>query len=97
MNAPTTTAQDGERERLTCERCGGYLAGDSLDVCELCACKIELDTQSAELAALRAQVEGLSKYVDHDDGCMAIGRDDSRCTCGLTAALAPPQPVAKEK
>lgn len=103
MNAPTTTAQDGERERICKD------LRNRQTVIDKRAAKM-IETQSAELAALRAQVEGLrnalaftGKQIEKiiewragvSDGLgtlsnyIAICLDDPK--------LGAPQPVAKEK
>lgn len=43
-------------------------------------------TNVDEVSRLKAQIEGISRYVAHDDGCAANDLDyldKSPCTCGL--------------
>jgi hypothetical protein len=103
-NSPTPTAQDGERERLIADMTT-LIPVAARSVATRIAKTIR--TQSAELAALRAQVEGLRKLLKLartaiNEEVQAGGLEHptiaahARVLRKIDAALAPPQPVAKE-
>lgn len=112
MTTPPPPAQDGERERLI-EDLYARLCWRTADgincTCHECTTAISAAnmlradaTQSAELAALRAQVEGCRELATD---WQQVARESSPATRHwfnefadqLFCTLATPQPVAKEK
>lgn len=83
------------------ERCLGLVGcGHSTNWTCPCTCDEEIARQDVtptapkidEVSRLKAQVEGMARYVAHDAGCAANDLDyldKSPCTCGLRAFYNP--------
>jgi hypothetical protein len=109
MTTPTPPAQDGER--ITCPYCVIVCkCGYEREIARDTAVQKRIDTdaetirnQSDELAALRAQVEGLRNALEYiaEGNVEHFNFEEYRSTVEdfretARNALAPPQPVAKE-